>query len=94
MDKHIVIIGAGASGIAAATKLLDNGFENITVLEAEPRIGGRVNTVAYGSGVVDLGAQWYVSILIKLSTSIQYSKIGVMVKRTTWFGKWLRTWTY
>lgn len=58
MEKHIVIIGAGASGIAAATKLLANGFENVTVLEAEARIGGRVNTVKYGDGFVDLGAQW------------------------------------
>lgn len=54
----IIIIGAGASGIAAATKLYQNGFTNITILEAENRIGGRIHSVEYGSSVLDLGAQW------------------------------------
>lgn len=58
MDKHIVIIGAGASGIAAATKLISNGFTNVTVLEAERQIGGRVRTMPFGSGLIDLGGQW------------------------------------
>lgn len=58
MDKHIVIIGAGASGIAAATKLLANGFANVSVLEAGSKIGGRVNTIPFGNGFIDLGAQW------------------------------------
>lgn len=58
MEKQILIIGAGASGIAAATKLLENGFQNITILEAESRIGGRINTVPYGTGFIDMGAQW------------------------------------
>lgn len=58
MNKKIVIIGAGSSGIAAATKLKSNEFQNITVLEAENRIGGRINTVRFGENVLDLGAQW------------------------------------
>lgn len=58
MNKRIVIIGAGSSGIAAATKLKSNGFLNIKVLEAENRIGGRINTVRFGENVLDLGAQW------------------------------------
>lgn len=59
MLPKIVIIGAGASGIAAATKLISNGFVNITILEAANRIGGRIHTIPYGSSVVDMGAQWY-----------------------------------
>jgi len=43
--KCVVIIGAGASGIAAATRLYENGIEDIIVLEAENRIGGRVHTI-------------------------------------------------
>lgn len=58
MNKKIVIIGAGSAGIAAATKLKSNGFQNITVLEGENRIGGRINTVRFGENVLDLGAQW------------------------------------
>lgn len=57
-NKHIVIIGSGPSGIAAATKLLSNGFKNITILEAEDRFGGRINTIQYGANVLDMGAEW------------------------------------
>lgn len=45
---RIVIVGAGPSGIAAAAKLLENGFKNVTILEAEDRIGGRVYTSKIG----------------------------------------------
>lgn len=57
-EKNIVIIGSGPSGIAAATKLLSNGFKNIKILEAENRFGGRINTIPYGANVLDMGAQW------------------------------------
>lgn len=60
MDKQIIIVGAGPSGVAAATRLVSKGFKNVTILEAENRIGGRVNTVPFGANVVDLGAQWFV----------------------------------
>lgn len=59
MDKQIIIIGGGASGFAAASKLISNGFVNIRILEAENRFGGRVNTISFGSNVVDMGAQWF-----------------------------------
>lgn len=58
MDKRIIVIGAGAAGVAATTKLLDAGFRNILLLEAENRIGGRINTIDYGENVLDMGAQW------------------------------------
>lgn len=58
MDKKIFVIGAGAAGIAAATKLVSNGFKNLTILEAENRIGGRVHTLAFGANVINMGAQW------------------------------------
>lgn len=56
--SSILIIGAGASGIAAATKLYENGFQNLTILEAENRIGGRIKTIPFGDNVIDMGAQW------------------------------------
>ncbi|XP_072388073.1 spermine oxidase-like [Diabrotica undecimpunctata] len=54
----ILIIGAGASGIAAATKLLKNGISNFKILEAEERIGGRVYSTQFGGSMVDIGGQW------------------------------------
>lgn len=58
-EPKIVIVGAGLSGLSAAVKLSENGYDNILILEAENRIGGRIHTVEFNEqGFVDLGAQW------------------------------------
>ena len=43
-------MGAGASGLAAAARLVEKGLRQsqLTILEAENRIGGRINTAQYG----------------------------------------------
>lgn len=48
---RIVVIGAGLAGLAATQTLLENGFTNVTVLEASDCIGGRVQSVQFGKGV-------------------------------------------
>lgn len=58
VQPSIIIIGAGAAGISAATQLISNGLTNVTIVEAENRIGGRVHSVPFGGTTVDLGAQW------------------------------------
>ncbi|XP_026479214.1 spermine oxidase-like [Ctenocephalides felis] len=58
MAKNIIIIGAGAAGIAAAVKLIKNGLKNVVILEASDRIGGRIYTTNFNNNTVDLGAQW------------------------------------
>ncbi|XP_001849990.2 peroxisomal N(1)-acetyl-spermine/spermidine oxidase [Culex quinquefasciatus] len=58
MNSKILIVGSGAAGIAAATRLFRKGFRNLEILEANNRIGGRVHTVPFGATVVDLGGQW------------------------------------
>ncbi|XP_052846795.1 LOW QUALITY PROTEIN: spermine oxidase [Drosophila gunungcola] len=57
-SSRILIVGAGPSGIAAASRLLQNNFSNVQILEAENRIGGRINTISFGDNVIDVGAQW------------------------------------
>ena len=42
-DRHVIIVGAGMAGLAAAKDLRAAGF-NVTVLEARDRIGGRAFT--------------------------------------------------
>ncbi|KAJ9592066.1 hypothetical protein L9F63_001405, partial [Diploptera punctata] len=54
----VVVVGAGAAGVAATARLMENGVEDIVVLEAEDRLGGRVHTILFGDSVLDLGAQW------------------------------------
>ncbi|XP_051157740.1 spermine oxidase-like [Leptopilina boulardi] len=58
ISPSVIIVGAGVSGIAAASKLFQNGFKNIKILEAENKIGGRIYTTQFKNYVVDLGAQW------------------------------------
>ncbi|KAM4033760.1 peroxisomal N(1)-acetyl-spermine/spermidine oxidase [Anomaloglossus baeobatrachus] len=57
-DPVVLIIGAGISGIATAEKLHRHGFQNIRVLEATGRTGGRIRTETFGKGLVEIGAQW------------------------------------
>lgn len=55
--ESVVVIGAGAAGLAAARVLADDGYL-VTIVEARDRIGGRVNTDTSLGVAVDIGASW------------------------------------
>lgn len=55
-NPSVYIIGAGASGLAAARVLEDNGY-SATVLEAEKKIGGRLQTDIIEGYALDHGFQ-------------------------------------
>jgi monoamine oxidase len=57
-DVDVVVVGAGAAGIAAARRLHDSSVRCLLV-EARPRLGGRAWTVVDESGfALDLGCGW------------------------------------
>jgi monoamine oxidase len=57
-EVDVIVIGAGAAGIAAARKLVGAG-RSVIVLEAKDRVGGRCVTDTVMFGVpMDLGAHW------------------------------------
>ena len=58
-DIDVVVVGAGLSGLQAATDVQNAGFSCV-VLEAKDRVGGKTlsTTVKHGPGVLDLGAAW------------------------------------
>ncbi|MFJ3973950.1 protoporphyrinogen oxidase [Streptomyces sp. NPDC090021] len=53
---HIVVIGGGIAGLAAAHRLLAEGAR-VTLLEAGPRLGGKLYSGELAGAPVDLGAE-------------------------------------
>lgn len=54
-NKKVIVVGAGASGLAAAYRLQQAGCE-VVVLEAADKIGGRVQSLHKNGYLMDLGA--------------------------------------
>ncbi|KAF3994121.1 hypothetical protein FT663_01621 [Candidozyma haemuli var. vulneris] len=77
-SKSVTIIGAGIAGLKAAEVLLKSGRfakEDIVILEAQDRVGGRIKTDKDSSklGVsYDLGAAWFHDAL---TNSVLYDSI-------------------
>jgi monoamine oxidase len=75
--KSAVIVGAGLSGLAAAYKLKNAGW-NVTVLDARNRIGGRVFSYSFPQNsnlVCELGAEWVGESHERLKALCHYFKI-------------------
>ncbi|MFK4152371.1 protoporphyrinogen oxidase [Streptomyces fungicidicus] len=54
--RHVVVVGAGIAGLAAAHRLLAHGAR-VTVLEASGRVGGKLLPGEIAGARVDLGAE-------------------------------------
>jgi monoamine oxidase len=57
MENSVVIVGAGVSGLVAATEILKNGIP-VTVLEARERFGGRIHTDSHESIIIENGPEF------------------------------------
>ncbi|KAM9345431.1 peroxisomal N(1)-acetyl-spermine/spermidine oxidase-like [Symphorus nematophorus] len=57
-DPKIVIIGCGISGVAAAQRLVKAGFQQVRILEATARSGGRIKTGRLGDNITEIGASY------------------------------------
>ena len=57
MNADVIVVGAGASGLKAATELVNLG-RSVLVLEANDRVGGRLKRGEVAGHVADFGGQW------------------------------------
>ncbi|MBT2654515.1 FAD-dependent oxidoreductase [Bacillus sp. ISL-18] len=94
MNKPVIIVGAGLSGLRAASLLTEKGIK-FWVLEARDRIGGRVLSASDPSrpdlGQFDLGPTWFwpqfesqIANLVKelnLETFEQYKEGEILIER-------------
>lgn len=58
MQKRIVVIGSGFSGLSAATFLAHSGFD-VTILEKHDTPGGRARSFSKEGFTFDMGPSWY-----------------------------------
>jgi putrescine oxidase len=57
LDRDVVIVGAGPSGLTAARQLKKAGL-SVAVLEARDRVGGRTWTDTIDGAMLEIGGQW------------------------------------
>ncbi|WP_426997622.1 flavin monoamine oxidase family protein [Pseudarthrobacter sp. N5] len=57
LDRDVVIVGAGPSGLTAARELKKAGL-SVAVLEARDRVGGRTWTDTIDGAMLEIGGQW------------------------------------
>ncbi|WFB06923.1 protoporphyrinogen oxidase [Streptomyces sp. LX-29] len=88
---HVVVIGGGISGLAAAHRLLAGGV-GVTVLEASSRLGGKLLAGEIAGVPVDLGAE---SMLARRPEAIDLARAAGLAEllqppATTTAGVWTR----
>ncbi|MFW2475162.1 FAD-dependent oxidoreductase, partial [Burkholderia pseudomallei] len=54
---HVLVVGAGIAGLAAAWQLKRGGCD-VTVVEAAERAGGRIRSAPFHGHVIECGAQF------------------------------------
>lgn len=58
MKRNVVVVGAGIGGLSCASYLAKTGFQ-VTILEKNSWIGGRIQTWKSDDFTFDLGPSWY-----------------------------------
>jgi monoamine oxidase len=89
-----IVVGAGLAGLSAAESLLAGGAE-VTLIEAEQRLGGRTRTIhdSYiGGQYAESGAEWVDSIHWRMLDLMQRFDIETLGERMPW--STIRRWVY
>src|SRR5918911_669962 len=57
--RSVIVVGAGFGGMAAAIELRRHGFEDVTILEASPELGGTWFHNTYPGAACDVPSHLY-----------------------------------
>jgi oxygen-dependent protoporphyrinogen oxidase len=72
MSKKIIVIGGGVAGTSAAHTLVGHGYD-VTIIERQDRLGGRVRSELVSGAAVEMGAgflsQGYTNLLGLMATT-------------------------
>jgi len=91
---RVIVIGAGLAGLSAAESLLAGGAD-VTLIEAEQRLGGRTRTIhdSYvGGQYAESGAEWVDSIHWRMLDLMQRFDIETLGEGMPWTT--IRRWVY
>lgn len=80
-SKKVVVIGGGASGISAIISLLDSGFNNITLIEAQEQLGGLAYSFLHEGKYFHTG---YHQILESDKPLLSLLKLVGLLDKVTW----------
>jgi monoamine oxidase len=81
-SKRAVVIGLGLSGLVAANKLREKGY-NLYLVEASSRAGGRIHSTSKDQSILEWGGEWIsgnhksiLDLLKTLNIKSDVSKLG------------------
>lgn len=84
-SARIAIVGAGITGLTLAHELRKRGYENITVFEKAPTIGGKADTVQIDGRPYNLGAHLCHG---NLGVAALAKEVGVSLERAPTYELW------
>ena len=79
-SRHVLVIGGGFSGVAAAATLHTHGH-TVTILERQAVLGGRARSDAHGERAVDTGAQLIASTFTRATRLLERAPLEPTVAR-------------
>ena len=77
-DADVIVIGGGIAGLGAAVRLKDRGLEPL-VLEAEPRVGGRMTTDRVNGFIVDRGVTLFGKAFVRMRALVRRLNLSTLV---------------
>ncbi|MGQ7786414.1 FAD-dependent oxidoreductase [Nesterenkonia sp. PF2B19] len=89
MSRSVAVVGGGIAGLVVAWDLLRGGWQ-VTLLEAEPRLGGAIGTHRLGGIEVDAGAEAFATRSPAVPRLVEELGLGEQVIAPTPDGAWLQ----